>query len=342
LPAGESNTPDQDQLNREKTLALYLKANYEFTLAGKPVTGNVGVRAIETKLHGESYGTNAAGTLELQARDSTRHDVLPSLNGNIALADDLNLRLGASKTLSPVNFGYMAAATTITNQVQHDARAGNPDLQPFTSNNLDLSLERYFGRNGMVFLGAFHKTVDGFIQTVAEQRVINGETYNVSTFKSSGTSKIQGVEAGYQQFFDMLPAPFNGLGLQANYTYVDSKAASAVAGKTVPLEGLSKNSYNLIGMYEKGRFKARIAYNWRDTYVVSTSSSGAMGVPIYGKAMGTLDFSIGYDVTKQLSIVVDGVNVNGAALETYYGNPHNQANYQPLNKRFGIQARYTF
>jgi TonB-dependent receptor len=342
LPAGESNTPDQDQLNREKTLALYLKANYEFTLAGKPVTGNVGVRAIETKLHGESYGTNAAGTLELQARDSTRHDVLPSLNGNIALADDLNLRLGASKTLSPVNFGYMAAATTITNQVQHDARAGNPDLQPFTSNNLDLSLERYFGRNGMVFLGAFHKTVDGFIQTVAEQRVINGETYNVSTFKSSGTSKIQGVEAGYQQFFDMLPAPFNGLGLQANYTYVDSKAASAVAGKTVPLEGLSKNSYNLIGMYEKGRFKARIAYNWRDTYVVSTSSSGAMGVPTYGKAMGTLDFSIGYDVTKQLSIVVDGVNVNGAALETYYGNPHNQANYQPLNKRFGIQARYTF
>jgi iron complex outermembrane receptor protein len=177
---------------------------------------------------------------------------------------------------------------------------------------------------------------------VAEQRVINGETYNVSTFKSSGTSKIKGVEAGYQQFFDMLPAPFNGLGMQANYTYVDSKAASAVAGRTVPLEGLSKNSYNLIGMYEKGRFKARIAYNWREGYVVSTSSSGAQGVPIFSKAMGTLDFSIGYDVTKQLSIVVDGVNVNGAAAETYYGNPHNQANYQPLNKRFGIQARYTF
>jgi outer membrane receptor protein involved in Fe transport len=110
----------------------------------------------------------------------------------------------------------------------------------------------------------------------------------------------------------------------------------------VPLEGLSKNSYNLIGMYEKGRFKARIAYNWREGYVVSTSSSGAMGVPIFSKAMGTLDFSIGYDVTKQLSIVVDGVNINGAAAETYYGNPHNQANYQPLNRRYGIQARYTF
>ncbi|MCS0628171.1 TonB-dependent receptor [Telluria mixta] len=342
LPASEQNTQDQDQLNREKTLAFYLKANLEFAIAGKPVTGNLGLRAIETKLHGESYGANAAGTLELQSRDSKRHDMLPSFNGNIALSDDLNLRLGASKTLAPVNFGFMAAATTITNQVQHDARAGNPDLQPFTSRNLDVSLEHYFGRNGMAFLGAFHKKVDGFIQTVAEQRVINGETYNVSTFKSSGTSKIQGVEAGFQQFFDMLPAPFNGLGLQANYTYVDSKAASALAGKTVPLEGLSKNSYNLIGMYEKGRFKARLAYNWRDGFVVSTSSSGAQGVPIYAKELGTLDFSIGYDVTRQLSIVVDGVNILGAATETYYGNSHSQANYQPLNKRYGIQARYSF
>jgi iron complex outermembrane receptor protein len=140
----------------------------------------------------------------------------------------------------------------------------------------------------------------------------------------------------------MLPAPFNGLGMQANYTYVDSQAASAVAGKSVPLEGLSKNSYNLVAMYEKDKFKARIAYNWRSGHVVSTSSSGAMGVPIFAKDMGTLDFSIGYDVTEQLSVVVDAVNLNGAVAETYYGNPHNQSNYQPLNKRIGVQARYTF
>ncbi|WP_195763944.1 TonB-dependent receptor [Pseudoduganella rivuli] len=342
LPASEQFTQDQDQLNNEKTLAAYARINYEVDVAGMPLTGNLGVRAIETRLYGESYGANAAGTLVLQTSKSTRHDFLPSYNGNLALRNDLNLRLGASKTLAPVNFGLMSAATTITNQVQHDARAGNPALQPFTSKNLDLSLEHYFGRNGVAYLGAFHKKVDGFIQTVAEQRMINGEQYNVSTFKSSGTSRIKGLEAGYQQFFDMLPAPFDGLGMQANYTYVESQAATAVAGKTVPLEGLSKNSYNLIAMYEKDKFKARLAYNWRNGYVASTTSSGAQGVPIFAKASGTLDFSIGYDVTKQLSVVLDAVNLNGAVGETYYGNPHNQANYQPLNKRVGVQARYTF
>ncbi|WP_170304180.1 TonB-dependent receptor [Duganella radicis] len=342
LPAGETNTPDQDQLNNEKTMAAYVKLNYETAVASLPVTGNVGVRYIETRLHGESYGADVSGTQVLQTSDSKRHDLLPSFNANVALRDDLALRLAASRTLGQVNFAYLGTAVSITNQVQHDARAGNPALQPYKSTNYDLSLEHYFGANGLAYLGVFGKTVDGFVQTVAEQRVINGETYNVSTYRSAGTSKIKGLEIGYQQFFDRLPQPFNGLGIQTNYTYVDSKAPSAVEGQTVPLQGLSKNSYNLVGMYERGRVKARLAYNYRSGFVVSTSSSGAQGVPIFAKAMGTLDFSLGYDFTKQLSVVLDGVNILGAHSEQYYGTSHNQMNYLPLNKRIGVQARYTF
>jgi TonB-dependent receptor len=342
LPASETNAPDQDQLNNEKTLAAYVKLNYDVTDMGLPLTGNIGLRYIGTDLHGESYGADAAGKQVLQASDSKRHDFLPSFNANFAVRDDVALRLAASRTLGQVNFGFLGSAVSITNQVQHDARAGNPSLKPYTSANYDLSLEHYFGGNGLMYFGAFHKTVDGFVQTVAEKRVINGETYNVSTYKSAGTSKIKGVEVGYQQFFDRLPAPFNGLGMQANYTYVDSQAPSSVESQTVPLQGLSKNSYNLVGMYEMGKVKARLAYNWRSGYVVSTSSSGAQGVPIFAKAMGTLDFSLGYDFSKQLSVVLDGVNLLGASSERYYGNPHNQMNYQPLNKRVGVQARYTF
>jgi hypothetical protein len=95
-------------------------------------------------------------------------------------------------------------------------------------------------------------------------------------------------------------------------------------------------------MYEMGKVKARLAYNYRSRFVVSTSSSGAQGVPIFAKALGTLDFSLGYDFNKQLSVVLDGVNILGAHSEQYYGNPHNQMNYLPLNKRIGLQLRYTF
>lgn len=340
----EPNNKDQDQLNNEKTSALYMKLNYELELAGKAVTGNFGARYIKTRLHAESYGADASGAIVLQGKNSTRNDVLPSFNGSIVLAEGLALRVAASKTLGPVSFGVLRAAVNIGNQVQRDASAGNPDLKPYTSKNYDMSLEHYFGRTGMAYFAAFGKTVDGFIQSTNEKRMINGEEYNVSTFKSAGISKIKGMEAGYQQFFDQLPAPFDGLGVQANYTYVESEAATSapVAGKKAPLQGLSKNSYNLVGMYEKGKFKSRLAYNFRGSYVVAASSSASLGVPIYAAAMGTLDFSLSYDVSKQLTVVLDGVNIGNAHSEAYFGNPHSQFNYLPLNKRFGVQARYTF
>ena len=338
----EPNNKDQDQLNNEKTNALYMKLNYELDLAGKPFTGNLGMRYIRTRLHGESYGADASGTFVLQAKDSKRNDVLPSFNGSLALRDDLNLRVAASKTLGQLNFGVLRSAVNIGNQVQRDASAGNPDLKPYTSKNFDLSLEHYTGRTGMAYLAAFAKKVDGFIQSTNEKRIINGEEYNVSTFKSAGVSKIKGIEAGYQQFFDQLPAPFDGLGVQANYTYVDSEAATSapVSGKRAPLQGLSKNSYNLVGMYEKGKFKSRLAYNYRGGYVSAASSSAALGAPIYAHDMGTLDFSVSYDISKQLTVVLDGVNIAGASSESYFGNPHSQMNYLPLNKRYGIQLRY--
>jgi TonB-dependent receptor len=343
LPLAEENQEAQDQLNNEKTLAGYFKANYGAQVLDREITGNLGVRVVRTKLHGESYGADAQGVLKLQKTDSTRTDVLPSANAKIELQDRLFLRLAASKTLGQVNFSYLSSAVNISNPVQLDAQAGNPNLKPYTSRNLDLSLERYFGGSGLVYLGLFDKKVDGFIQTVAEQRVIDGRTYNVSTYASAGRSSVKGLEVGYQQFFDFLPGPFDGLGAQANFTYVDSSAPSAVpGGRRVPLQGLSKTSYNLVAMYEKGQIKARLAYNWRDDFVVTTSSSGAQGVPIYAAALGTLDFSLGYDVNERLSIVLDGVNIAGAHSENYYGTRQNQMNYLPLNRRYGVQFRYSF
>jgi TonB-dependent receptor len=342
VPAADANMLEHDQLNNEKTTASYVKLNYAMELVGKPVRGNVGLRYIDTTLHGESYAVNAGGALVLKASDSKRHDLLPSFNANIRLRDDLLLRLAASKTMGQVNFTHLSAGLKISNPVQHDAQAGNPDLQPYTSRNFDWALEHYFGANGMAFLSMFYKLADGFIQTVAEKRLINGEQYNVATFRAVGLSRIKGIDIGYQQFFDRLPAPFKGLGTQASCSYVNPHSPSSVAGLNVPLVGLSRNSCNLIGIYELGKVKARLAYNYRSSFVASTSSSGAQGVPIYAKSLGTLDFSIGYDLSKRLSLMLEGANLTGARIEQYYGNTHNQMNYVPLNKRYGVQARLAF
>lgn len=342
LPAADVNMREQDQLNRERSAAAYVKFNYIIDLAGKPVRGNAGLRYVGTALHGASYVADAAGTLALQTSDSTRRDLLPSFIASIPVRDEVLVRLAASKTVGQVNFANLGAGLRILNPVQHDAQQGNPSLQPYTSRNADVALERYFGANGMAFLSAFYKLVDGFIQTTAEQRLIGGESYSVATYHAAGRSRIKGIEVGYQRFFDGLPAPFKGLGMQANYAYVDARAPSSVAGAAVPLEGLSRTSCNLIGLYERGKVKARLAYNRRGSFVASTSSSGAQGVAVYAKAYGTLDFSMGYDLGPQLSLVLDAANLSGGRLEQYYGNTHNQMNYVPLNRRYSVQARYVF
>jgi TonB-dependent receptor len=228
------------------------------------------------------------------------------------------------------------------NPVQHDAEEGNPDLKPYTSRNVDLSLERYFGAKGMAALSLFYKLVGGLVQTMAETRVINGEEYNVTTYRSAGLSRIMGMELAYQQFFDRLPAPFDGLGVQASCTLVDAEAPSSIVGRTVPPVGLSRNSCNLVGIYERGRVKARLAYNHRGSFVATTSSSGAQGVPVFAKPFGTLDFALAYDLTKRLSLMLDVANITGAHIEQYYGTTHNQMNFVPLNKRYGVQMRYGF
>ncbi|MFS2026164.1 TonB-dependent receptor [Massilia sp. CT11-137] len=342
LPAVDVDMPEYAQLNRETTRAAYAKFNFAIDIAGKPASGNIGVRYVDTALHGESYDVDAAGAPAPQAGDATRRDVLPSFNARVSLRNDLVFRLAASKTMGQVNFSYLSPRLKILNPVQHDAEEGNPDLKPYTSRNVDLALEHYFGTRGMASLSTFYKLVDGFIQTVAETRMIDGEAYQVATYRPMGLSRIKGVEIAYRQFFDRLPAPFDGLGMQASCTFVDTQAPSSVAGRAVPLVGLSRNSCNVIGIYERHRVKARIAYNHRGSFVATTSSSGAQGVPVFVKPFGTLDVSVGYDITTQLSLMLDGANLTGAHIEQYYGNTHNQMNYVPLNKRYGVQMRYVF
>jgi iron complex outermembrane receptor protein len=79
--------------------------------------------------------------------------------------------------------------------------------------------------------------------------VVDGVTYLVSRPRNLDRARIRGAELAFQRFFDGLPGAWRGLGVQANYTYVDSAAPDRLLGREVPLQNLSRHSANLIGMY---------------------------------------------------------------------------------------------
>jgi hypothetical protein len=94
----------------------------------------------------------------------------------------------------------------------------------------------------------------------------------VTTLATPTSSKahVKGFEVGYQQFYDFLPKPLDGFGINANYSYIDSKGVpqstlsatdpdvaagrvSTVNTDLLPLQGLSKHNANFAAIYEKGR-----------------------------------------------------------------------------------------
>jgi TonB-dependent receptor len=307
----------------EETQAGYLKS--EFEAKSFPLDGNIGLRAVQTveQVTG-SQSAPSSGTVQPIHINSTDMDFLPSLNLRYQLLKGLYLRAGVSKSITRQNFDQLSPSLTlIRNTVTpslNQGRAGNPALKPIRSDNLDLAVEKYFNPTTSVYITGFLKQVDGFVTTVSSPEVHDGFTYQVSRPQNGAAATINGFEVGYQQFYDFLPSWLSGFGMQANYTYIDSETPSSILGQKVPLQNLSKHSYNLVGMYEKGPFSARVAYNWRDTFLSGiTNVVGVGALPAYTRGYGWLDASIGYRINDHFTFTIEGMNLLNTLRSSYYG-----------------------
>lgn len=300
---------------KEDTLSGFLMARIKAEKI--PLDGNVGLRVVRTdeSVTGTTGQVSASnilipGTAAPINIGQSYTDFLPSMNLRYELTKGLYLRGAASKTLTRPDFSQMSPSLTL-NTVQFNGSAGNPSLHPVRADNYDIALEKYISKTTAVYLTGFLKKVDGFIANVTNTETYGGTAYQVTRPFNTGAADITGFEVGYQQFYDFLPGWLSGLGLQANYTYIESD----VAGSSLPLQGLSRNSYNIIGMYEKGPLSARLAYNWRDKYM--TGLVGA--VPTYVRAYGWLDASLVYRYTNKISLAIEGNNLLGTERRSYYG-----------------------
>jgi len=318
----------------ESTAAFYLMPKFQGEVGGFNFDGNIGVRAVQTKedLNGfrtvipaavSTTGVAVLGPLQLK---NTYTDWLPSMNYRMRLTEKTYLRFAASKTITRPNFAQLSPSLTLNqNPITpslNSGSQGNPNLQPMRSTNYDVSLEHYLSKGNLVYAAAFYKDVKGFPASISTPQTYDGVTYQISTYANLNPARIKGAEAGYQQFFTFLPEPFNGLGLQANYTYVESSTPSSIQGYSIPLTNLSRKSYNVVLMYEKGPFSARVAYNWRDKYVTGVSNFVGVGLlPQFVRDYGDLDASLNYDITKRVRISIQGVNLTNTLRYQYWGSP---------------------
>ena len=272
----------------------------------------------------------------LPAAGYSYNDVLPTLNLRFFLREDLQLRFAAGRAISRPDFSQMlnnvALGSSFTGYAPsagtyqgNGGVQGNPTLKPTVANQYDTSLEWYFAPTGSLTADVFYKDIHNYIfEGLGTQTYTsNGQTliFDVQEAQNGGHGTIRGFEIAYQQFYDWLPWILSGFGLQANYTFVDASgghnytqdpydpAEITGANKSgLPIEGISRNSYNAAVLYEKYRFSARLAYNWRERYLL-TSSAANINLPVWADNYGQLDGSLFYSVTDHVKVGLQGTNL---------------------------------
>ncbi|QKX17225.1 TonB-dependent receptor [Microbulbifer sp. YPW1] len=319
----------------------------------------------------KAFGNDAFSAEEAWSKYSS---VLPSFNLKLELREDLLARFAVSKAIALPDMSEVKNQAVIgarqlgvvredgpveppadgeetedngTNivsvaPVDWTGSGGNPYLWPMESIQYDASVEWYFADVGSFTTSAFYKDLsDTFIKGAFPRDFANPLTGQVQTvdFESTingGDGFMQGVELAYQQFYDFLPAPFDGVGLQLNYTWIDSGlsnsgvegAAEPTTGEEqafdryplpdislLPLRGVSEHTFNVVGMYEKGPWSARLAYNWRSKYLLTTRDTISK-YPIFNDDAGYMDGSIFYNFDNGVTVGLQASNLLDTQTET--------------------------
>jgi iron complex outermembrane receptor protein len=350
---GSRNYPGFDYSVHETTTAGYIQANLD---GGTLWSGNVGLRMVGTS-EDVLYWTQGSGDPNSArpnagAIDSAwgwwlPHDVkhnyndpLPSANLRLELAKDLIGRLAASRTMTKADYTALAGSASLTPPAVDggigSGSAGNPDLKPITSNNVDASLEWYFADRALLSASVFYMDLTSYVslgQTSGEYLTQSNahpqgilEDY-VLTTPINSSAKVHGVELAWQQ------PVWGGLGADTNVTLISASTADGSS-----MVGASKVTYNLQGYYENDLFSARVSWNHRSSFYSGLDRETAF----YQAAVGDLSASLNVNVTKALSVHLDARNLNNPKLKYYALNTEQPRSIYQNGRQYYLTATYSY
>lgn len=350
----------------EDITAIYTQLEFAGDVAGHPYDFVTGLRYEKTDLNIEG---NLASLLRVEIEGSEvlqkvlsgvtpttlKSDYamfLPNINFKIDLTDDLVTRVAYSKTITRPTMENMRPNLEVGNLKQrgpYPVVSGNPDLKPLESDNLDLSLEWYYGEGSYASAGLFYKQVENFIVDATSSQTFIGENGSPIVDPSNGkvidfavtkpsnieTADVDGFEFAVQHMFGE-----TGFGTVVNATIVNTNAEYDVTkfDTSFALVGLS-DSYNLVGFYENDKYQVRLAYNWRDQFFQGLTFTAE---PIFVEAYGQFDLSASYNLTENITLTLDGINITGE--ETlWHGRFSNQFLLaEESGPRYTLGVRATF
>jgi iron complex outermembrane receptor protein len=359
----------------ERIRSAYLRLDFEHTLLGYDIEGNVGVRYTGTRTlstgvqqyrrrvertPGSSSYDDRTIANTIVSKENTYHDVLPSFNAATWLVpDQLAVRVGYGKVMSRPAIDLLAPAINCLagsgleqfgGDGYDNCTAGNPELKPYRAANKDLSIEWYPNRDTQLSLAWFRKDIQTSIQrnvVVRKDLFGDGKIWDVTTTVNYEGATTKGIELAGRTAFTFLPSFFNGFGVDANYTRMNFDYASGAEiintldGSVLPFPGMSKNAYNLSVWYDKDKFNARLAYNYRDEYYTGGNDINT-GNPVFMEASGYLDGKIQYRATPNLTVSFEAKNLTDEVSQTTAGSSLRKNDLGWSGRRYYVGLGYKF
>jgi len=357
--------PLQSYRVSEKTLASYI----EFDLSGDRWDGNAGLRLVKTKTTAQAWDAQILSIVEFGAfnysavydepssvyQESDYTFVLPTANFTWHFTDNLQLRLGAAKTMARPAVSQLAPTNT-TESVSWgeftQIYGGNAELKPYSARQADASLEWYFAENSIFNFAVFQKRIENQITTSWEPGQDIGvgpildtdgnpvdpdagpTLFNVMRPINGDYAKVRGFEAGLQHFWD------NGFGFRAQYTRNWSK--SWVDDEERPLEGIAPSVYSLGVMYEKGAWSLGATADHTDGFVTAINVLGG-GYNEQADPITWLTAHASYAVNDRFTVSLEGSNLLDEE-NTYSinGNPLLSQGYYRYGRSLTLGLSYRF
>jgi len=328
---------------KERDAAIYAMARFDNDTNWR---GNIGVRAVHTDLHTTQYtatplpGQTLVNSIFCPASgcgiEPVHHsywDILPSANVTYAVQPDLLLRASAARVMTRPGYAQLAGAFTLNDTILTGSAGGNPNLKPTRAWEFNAGAEWYFGKQSLLSATLFYLDIDSYItqQTFTAFYTTlqhpQGATFTITGPVNGPGGHNKGIELNWQQ-----PIAY-GFGVLANYTYSDAKNRNGG-----PIDGNSKNTFNVTGYFENSLLSTRLAYTYRSKF----QSGIDRATPMWQGNYGQLDGSLIVHITKYLDFTADAQNILNHKLYYFVGDPSIPRAYYNNGRTFWVGAKATF
>lgn len=232
---------------------------------------------------------------------------------------------------------------------------GDSGLKPVRSRNLDLTAEYYLGSLGLLSGGVFYKDMSNNIYRQRDTTTLpDGTLVERRRFRNADGATVYGFEFSYEQQLRMLPAPFDGFGVFANYTNTESEVEGLLARdpanpnafvkrtQKTPLFAQVDDTLNGGLSYSKYGIDARLAYSWRSGYLLFNGVDINPKLDRYLSDYEQLDLTVSYRLTRNLTVFLEAVNLTNEPEKAYDGDENlrpDYAEYRDWSANVGLRWR---